>query len=52
MSLIFALFQKISDFFASPHLPLDSDYSYQARHQEAERIRRAHATLFGVNLID
>ena len=52
MSLIFALFQKISDFFASPHLPLDADYSYQARYQEAERIRRARATLLGIPLID
>jgi hypothetical protein len=24
MSFIFALFQKVSDLFASPHLPLDS----------------------------
>ena len=40
MSFIFALFQKVSDLFASPHLPLDADYSFQARHREAERMRR------------
>ncbi|WP_186051060.1 hypothetical protein [Burkholderia gladioli] len=32
MSLIFALLQKIDDLFVSPHLPLDRDYSYAARH--------------------
>ena len=42
MSFIFALFQKVSDLFASPHLPLDSDYSYAARSREAERMRKAH----------
>ncbi|MEX3785906.1 hypothetical protein [Paraburkholderia sp. BR14374] len=52
MSFIFALFQKISDLFASPHLPLDSDYSYAARAREAERLRRAQSTLFGVKLTD
>ena len=45
MSFIFALFQKVSDLFASPHLPLDSDYSYAARAREAERVRRAQATV-------
>ncbi|NML31526.1 hypothetical protein [Paraburkholderia antibiotica] len=52
MSFIFALFQKVSDLFASPHLPLDSDYSYEARAREAERMRRAQATLFGIKLSD
>jgi hypothetical protein len=52
MSVIFALFQKVSDFFASPHLPLDSDYSYEARHREAERQRHAQGTLFGIKLSD
>jgi hypothetical protein len=47
MSFILALFQKIGDLFASPHLPLDSDYSYQARRREAERIRRSHVVRFG-----
>ena len=50
MSYIFALFQKVSDLFASPHLPLDSDYSYEARSREAERVRSAQATLFGIKL--
>jgi hypothetical protein len=52
MSVIFALFQKVSDLFASPHLPLDSDYSYEARSREAQRVRRSQATLFGVKLSD
>jgi hypothetical protein len=52
MSFIFALFQKVSDLFASPHLPLDSDYSYLARSREADRMRRAQATVFGIKLSD
>jgi hypothetical protein len=52
MSVIFALFQKVSDLFVSPHLPLDSEYSYQARSREAQRVRRAQSTLFGVKLSD
>ncbi|MFM0341081.1 hypothetical protein [Paraburkholderia fungorum] len=52
MSFIFALFQKVSDLFASPHLPLDSDYSYAARSREAQRVREAQGTLFGVKLSD
>ena len=52
MSYLFALFQKVSDFFASHHLPLDSDYSYAARHREAQRIRESQATLFGIRLTD
>jgi hypothetical protein len=52
MSFIFALFQKVSDLFASPHLPLDADYSYAARAREAERQRKAQATLFGIKLTD
>jgi hypothetical protein len=52
MSVIFALFQKVSDLFASPHLPMDSDYSYEARHREAERQRREQSTLFGIKLSD
>lgn len=43
MSFILALFQKVSDLFASPHLPMDSDYSYEARHREAERLRRSQS---------
>lgn len=52
MSVIFAVFQKVSDLFASPHLPMDSDYSYEARHREAERQRLAQSTLFGIKLSD
>ncbi|WP_206956673.1 hypothetical protein [Trinickia acidisoli] len=52
MSFVFALIQKINDFFASPHLPLDSDYSFEARHREAERARLSRSTVFGIRLID
>lgn len=52
MSFIFALVQKVSELFASPHLPLDSDYSFEARHREAERIRLSQATVFGIRLTD
>ena len=52
MRFIFALFQKVSDLFASPHLPLDSDYSFEARSRESERVRKAQATLFGIKLTD
>ncbi|WP_169708815.1 hypothetical protein [Trinickia terrae] len=50
MSFILALIQKVSDLFEfeSPHLPLDSDYSYEARHLEAERIRRSQILLLGL----
>jgi len=47
MSFILALFHKISDRFASPNLPMDAEYSYQARHREAERIRRSRYVPFG-----
>ncbi|WP_296657037.1 hypothetical protein [Paraburkholderia sp.] len=48
MSFILALFEKVSDLFASPYLPMDSDYSYEARSREAERIRRSHYLPFNV----
>ncbi|CAG9239642.1 MULTISPECIES: hypothetical protein [Paraburkholderia] len=48
MSYILALIQKVSDLFASPYLPMDADYSYAARHREAERIRRSQYTPFGL----
>ena len=48
MSFVLALIQKVTDLFASPHLPLDSDYSYEARHLEAERIRRSQVSLVGL----
>lgn len=47
MSFILALFERASEFFVSPYLPLDSDYSYAARRREAERIRRSHYVPFG-----
>jgi coproporphyrinogen III oxidase len=46
MSYIFALLQKVGDLFASPILPMDAEYSYVARHREAERIRRSHYVPF------
>lgn len=52
MSVIFAMFQKVTDLFASPHLPMDSDYSYEARYREAERVRKSQGTLFGIKLSD
>jgi len=48
MTFILALFQTVSDLFASPHLPMDSEYSYEARHREAERLRRSQVSLFGI----
>jgi hypothetical protein len=48
MSFILALIQTVNDFFVSPHLPLDSDYSYQARRSEAERVRRSQIMLVGL----
>ncbi|CAD6546147.1 hypothetical protein [Paraburkholderia metrosideri] len=52
MSFILALLEKISDLFASPHLPMDSDYSFEARTRESKRIRKALATLFGIEQSD
>jgi hypothetical protein len=43
---LFALFNKLSFLFAPVHLPLDRDYSYQARRREAERIRKSAEHLF------
>jgi hypothetical protein len=48
MSFILALLQKIDDLFASPHLPLDADYSYAARHAEAERVRKSSIAPIGL----
>lgn len=50
MSYLFALLQKFASLFESPHLPMDSDYSYEARQREAERVRRAQGTVFGIRL--
>jgi hypothetical protein len=52
MSFIFALLQKVSELFASPHLPMDSDYSVEARRRESKRMRKALATLFGIEQSD
>ena len=52
MSFILALLEKISDLIASPHLPMDSDYSFEARTRESKRIRKALATLFGIEQSD
>jgi hypothetical protein len=52
MSFILALLQKIGDLFASPHLPLDADYSFEARSRESKRRRKALATLFGIEQSD
>ncbi len=46
MPVLFALFQRVSDMFESPFLPMDSDYSYQARFRESERARRANGAMF------
>jgi hypothetical protein len=50
MSYLFAALQKFASLFESPHLPLDSDYSYQARQREVERIRKSRGTVFGIRL--
>jgi hypothetical protein len=50
MSYLFALLQKFASLFESPHLPLDTDYSYQARFRDAERQRKARGTAFGFRL--
>jgi hypothetical protein len=50
MSYLFALLQKFASLFESPHLPMDKDYSYQARFKEAERQRQARGTAFGFRL--
>ena len=52
MSFILALFEKVNGLFASPYLPMDADYSYKARAREAERVRRAQSTMFGIRLTD
>jgi hypothetical protein len=52
MSFILALLEKICDLFASPHLPLDSDYSFEARSRESERVRKERAALFGIEQSD
>ncbi|WP_180970661.1 hypothetical protein [Burkholderia sp. WAC0059] len=41
MNYILALFQKVSDLFAAPFLPMSAKYAYVPYRTEAERIRRA-----------
>ncbi len=36
--------KSLGDSFESPHLPMDSDYSYEARQREEER-RRSSQTM-------
>ena len=50
MSYLFALLQKFASLFESPHLPMDKDYSYQARFRDAERQRKSRGTAFGFRL--
>ncbi|EKS67277.1 MULTISPECIES: hypothetical protein [Caballeronia] len=50
MSYLFALLQKFASMFESAHLPMDKDYSYQARFRESERQRKARGTAFGFRL--
>ncbi|CAH2793579.1 MAG: hypothetical protein CBARDMAM_3163 [uncultured Caballeronia sp.] len=50
MSYLFALLQKFASLFELPHLPMDSDYSYQARQQEGKRIRKSRGTIMGIRL--
>jgi hypothetical protein len=38
---IISYFKSIRDSFESPHLPMDSDYSYEARQREEERRRHS-----------
>ena len=36
--------KSVREGFDGPHLPMDSDYSFEARQREAERRRNAQAT--------
>jgi hypothetical protein len=46
MSYLFALLHKLVPEFDEPNLPLDSDYSYEARIREGRRLRK-----FGANIV-
>jgi hypothetical protein len=50
MSYVFALLQKLVSMFESRNLPMDTEYSYQARAREAERQREARVTGFGFRI--
>jgi hypothetical protein len=41
---IVSYIKSVRDSFESPHLPMDSDYSYEARQREEER-RRSSQTM-------
>ncbi len=43
MNDFFARLQRLVPDFHDPHLPLDSDYSYQARCREDRRLRESRA---------
>jgi hypothetical protein len=46
MSYLFALLHKLVPNFDEANLPLDSDYSYEARQSEDRRLRK-----FGANIV-
>ncbi|CAM2145962.1 conserved protein of unknown function [Pararobbsia alpina] len=41
---IVSYLKSVREGFDGPHLPMDSDYSFEARQREAERRRNAQAT--------
>jgi hypothetical protein len=45
MSYLFALFHKLVPEFHEPNLPLDTDYSYQARRRAEQRVREFRANI-------
>ncbi len=45
MSYLFALLHKVAPNFDDANLPLDSDYSYQARRCEARRLCEFRANI-------
>jgi hypothetical protein len=45
MSYIFALLHQLAPDFEAPNLPLDSDYSYEARVREDRRLRKFAANI-------
>jgi hypothetical protein len=45
MSYLFALFHKLVPDFHEANLPLDGEYSYQARRHEEQRLRKFRANI-------
>ncbi len=45
MSYLFMLLDRLVPHFPEANLPLDSDYSYEARHRENERRRKFTANV-------